>query len=117
MLHRHHWLVVALLLFLALLGGNGATAGFASETQVASSVPDILCFEGQPLDRRHAIASEANDSADEEGPPAKVSRASSAVPLWSRELLVGSGYEMAPSYVGGAPTVQAGRPRAPPLPL
>ena len=114
MLHRHHCLLVALLLpFLALLGGNGAT-GFASETQVNSSVSGALRFAGLPLDRGHAFANDASESADEEGPPKKFFRANCCIVIWTREFLTGSAREIAPSYVGEAPIVHAARPRAPP---
>ena len=113
---RRYWLLVMLLLPFLALSGGGAGAGFASETQVSCRFSGVPCIAGQPFEERHAIVSDASESADEEGPPEESSRANPVV-LWTREILAGSGYEIAPSYVAEAPIVHAGRPRAPPQSL
>ncbi len=116
MLQRRNWLFVALLLpLIALMGGNGAP-GFASQTQVSSSVSGVLRFAGAPLERGHVFANDASESADEEGPPKKLFRANCCIVIWTRELLAGSGCAIAPCYVGEAPIIHAARPRAPPQP-
>lgn len=113
---RRYWLLVALLLpFLALSGGSAGN-GFASETELGCQFSDSDCLLGEPLDQRHAIVSDANESADEDGPPNRISRTSPSV-VWTHEFLVGSGCELVASYIGEAPIVHAARPRAPPYSL
>lgn len=110
---RRYWLLLALVLpFLALSAGD-AGSGFASDAPVDCQLPDAPCVAGQPFDERHAIVSDASESADEEGPPEKFARANPVV-LRTPQVRAGLGDRIAPSCFNKAPIIHAARPRAPP---